>query len=63
MKKTKIINEEGQEDIIDLDITMNFEDFEKKFKSMRGSEPDFETILTIIIENNFDPSSAVQLTD
>ena len=42
---------------------MNFDDLEKKFKSMRGLEPDFEPILNIIIENNFDPVHAIQLTD
>jgi len=42
---------------------MNFEDLENKFKNMRGLEPDFISILNIIIENNFDPTHAVQLTD
>ena len=42
---------------------MNFEDLEKKFKSMRGLEPDFVPILNIIVENNFDPVHSVQLKD
>ena len=42
---------------------MNFEDLEKKFKSMRGLEPDFSPILDIIIENNFDPVHAALLTE
>ena len=42
---------------------MSFEDLEKKFKSMRGLEPNFEHILNIIIENNFDSVHSVQLTD
>jgi len=42
---------------------MSFEDLEKKFKSMWGLEPDFEPILNIIIENNFDSVHSVQLTE
>jgi len=44
-------------------MEMNFEDLEKKFKSMRGLEPDFVPILNIIVENNFDPVHSVQLKD
>jgi hypothetical protein len=44
-------------------MEMNFEDLEKKFKSMRGLEPDFGPILDIIIENNFDPVHAALLTE
>jgi len=55
--------EDKPQEIFELNIEMNFDDLEKKFKSMRGLEPDFEPILNIIIENNFDPVHAIQLTD
>jgi len=41
--------EEKPQEIYEFDIEMSFEDLEKKFKSMRGLEPDFEPILNIII--------------
>lgn len=55
--------EEKPQEIYEFDIEMSFEDLEKKFKSMRGLEPDFEPILNMIIQNNFDSVHSVQLTE